>query len=154
MLSGGNNEGWPEPPLDNWLKENIATFDANDRRYQSNSHEGDLSGSGLWGNHDPRWYFTAYPTSLGGTPGWGFRTEIGTAVFPNYESFRKFMPADKQWPRNEMWDKHFFGPWAFNATPDQYDAAIAERYGKPENIEEYCRKAQLLNIETNQAAYG
>ena len=50
-----------------------------------------------------------------------------------------------------MWDKHFFGPWAFNATPDQYDAAIAERYGKPENIEEYCRKAQLLNIETNQA---
>ena len=149
----GNNEGWPEPPLDNWLKENIATFDANDRRYQSNSHEGDLSGSGLWGNHDPRWYFTAYPTSLGGTPGWGFRTEIGTAVFPNYESFRKFMPADKQWPRNEMWDKHFFGPWAFNATPDQYDAAIAERYGKPENIEEYCRKAQLLNIETNQAMY-
>ncbi len=37
--------------------------------------------------------------------------------------------------------------------PDQYDAAIAERYGKPENIEEYCRKAQLLNIETNQAMY-
>lgn len=149
----GNNEGWPEPPLNNWLQENIATFDANDRRYQPNSHEGDLSGSGLWGNHDPRWYFTAYPTSLGGTPGWGFRTEIGTAVFPNYESFQKFIPADKQWPRNEMWDKHFFGPWAFNATPDQYDAAITERYGKPRNIEEYCRKAQLLNIETNQAMY-
>ena len=69
------------------------------------------------------------------------------------ESFRKFMPADKQWPRNEMWDKHFSVPGHSMPPPDQYDAAIAERYGKPENIEEYCRKAQLLNIETNQAMY-
>lgn len=149
----GNNEGWPEPPLNNWLKENISAFDGNDRYYQANSHEGHLSGSGMWGCYDPRWYFTPYPASLGGTPGWGLRTEIGTAVFTNYESFQKFMPEEKQWPRNKMWDQHFFGPWAFNATPDRYDAFITERYGQPEGIKEYCRKAQLLNIETNQAMY-
>ncbi len=149
----GNNEGWPEPPLNNWLRENIATYDANDRYYQPNSHEGNLSGSGLWGNHDPRWYFTPYPASMGGSQGWGLRTETGTAVFPNFESFKKFMPEDKWWPRNEMWNQHFFGQLAFNATPDNYDASINERYGKPTGIEDYCRKAQLLNIETNQAMY-
>lgn len=149
----GNNEGWPEPPLNSWLRENIRTFDAGDRYYQPNSHEENLSGSGLWGNHDPRWYFTAYPESMGGTPGWGLRTETGTAVFPNFESFKKFMPKDKWWPRNEMWNQHFFGQLAFNATPDKYDESIIERYGNPSGIEDYCRKAQLLNIETNKAMY-
>lgn len=149
----GNNEGWPEPPLNNWIKEDIRTFDGNDRYYQANSHEGNLTGSGYWGNRDPKWYFTPYPESIGGSRGWGLRTEIGTAVFPNIESLKKFMPQDKLWPRNEMWDKHFFGNWASNATPDYYDQSIAERYGQPKGIEEYCRKAQLLNIETNKAMY-
>lgn len=149
----GNNEGWPEPPLDNWIRENIRTFDGGDRYYQSNSHEGNLSGSGYWGNRNPEWYFTPYPEAIGGSRGWGLRTEIGTAVFPNVESLRKFIPEDKLWPRNDMWAKHFFGDWAFNATPDYYDLSISERYGKPEDIEAYCRKAQLLNIETNKAMY-
>jgi len=149
----GDNEGWPEPPLNNWIRENIRVFDGDDRHYQGNSHEGGLSGSGYWGNRDPKWYFTPYPESIGGTRGWGLRTEIGTAVFPNIESFRKFMPLDKLWPRNEMWNKHYFGNGASNATPDYYDSSISERYGEPKGIEEYCRKAQLLNIETNKAMY-
>lgn len=149
----GNNEGFPVPPLNEWLKENVAVFDGNDRYYQHTSNSDGLSGSGMWGNFDPRWYFTAPRSSTHGNLGWGFRTEIGTAVFPNYESLKKFIPADKLWPRNEMWDLHFFGPRAFNALPDRYDASIAERYGAPAGIEDYCRKAQLLNLETNQAMY-
>ena len=148
-----DNEGWPEPPLSDWLRADIATYDGGDRWYQPNSHAESLSGSGLWGNHDPRWYFTPYPASMGGNRGWGLRTEMGTAVFPNFGSFKKFMPQDKWWPRNEMWNKHFFGESAFNAGPDDYDAAITERYGAPSGIEDYCRKAQLLNIETNKALY-
>lgn len=149
----GNNEGYPVPPLNNWLKENIATFDGNDRLYQARSNQDNLSGSGKWGNFDPRYYFTPYPHSSTHNEKWGLRTEIGTAVFVNYESLKKFMPEDKLWPRNEMWNQHFFGPWAFNATPDKYDKSIDERYGTPKGIEDYCRKAQLLNIETNQAMY-
>lgn len=149
----GNNEGWPEPPLNNWIREDVRTFDGDDRYYQANSHEGNLSGSGYWGNRDPKWYFTPYPESIGGSGGWGLRTEIGTAVFPNIESLKKFIPRDKLWPRNEMWDKHFFGNRASNATPDYYDQSITERYGQPKGIEEYCRKAQLLNIETNKSMY-
>ena len=149
----GDNESTPLPPLNGWLKEDIQTFDAGDRLYQPNSHAGALTGSGPWTNSDPTWYFTRYPGGFGGSPGWGFRTEIGTAVFTTFESFRKFMPDSTWWPRNPMWDKHFFGPSAANAGPDTYMKTIDKRYGKATGIEDFCRKAQLLNIETNKALY-
>lgn len=148
-----DNEGWPEPPLSNWLKEDIQTFDGGDRMYQANSHADNLTGSGPWAAKDPRFYFTAYPTGLGGNRGWGLRTEIGTAVFTNFESFKKFMPEDSWWPRNEMWNKHYFGPNAFNAGPDEYDEAIKVGYGLPKGIEDYCRKAQFINLESNKAMF-
>lgn len=149
----GDNEGDPMPPLNNWLREDVSAFDGNDRYYQPNSHAGNLTGSGPWTNFDPRWYFTRFPNGFGGNQGWGLRTEIGTAVFTNVESFRKFIPKDKLWPRNEMWNLHFFGPSAGNAGPGRYDDGINNRYGKATGIEDYCRKAQLLNIEVNKAMY-
>jgi hypothetical protein len=149
----GDNEGTPLAPINGWLQEDISAYDGNDRHYQPNSHAGNLTGSGPWTNSDPRWYFSRFPNGFGGNPGWGLRTEIGTAVFTNFDSFKKFMPKDKWWPRNEMWNLHFFGPSAGNAGPDRYDEGIAKRYGTPTGIEDYCRKAQLLNIETNKAMY-
>ncbi|PUZ23503.1 beta-mannosidase [Chitinophaga parva] len=149
----GDNEGYPLPPLNGWLREDVATFDAGDRLYQANSHADGLTGSGPWANFLPSWYFTRFPGGFGGTPGWGLRTEIGTAVFTNVESFKRFMPDSSWWPRNEMWNKHFFGKNAFNAGPDRYDDAITKSYGAPTGIDDYCRKAQLLNIETNKAMY-
>lgn len=63
------------------------------------------------------------------------------------------MPKENWWPRDEMWNKHYFGQNAFNAAPDRYDASITKGFGKPEGIEDYCRKAQLVNIESNKAMY-
>ncbi|WP_121811673.1 discoidin domain-containing protein [Mucilaginibacter kameinonensis] len=148
-----DNEGWPEQPLSAWLKEDLSTFDGGDRWYQPNSHAENLTGSGPWDAKDPRYYFTAYPTGLGGNKGWGLRTELGTAVFVNFESFKKFMPKENWWPRNEMWDQHFFGPRAFNAGPDTYEASIANGYGAPKGIEDFCRKAQFVSLESNKAMY-
>jgi hypothetical protein len=149
----GDNEGYPLPPLNGWLREDVKTFDGEDRLYQPNSHADALTGSGPWTNFQPSWYFTKYPGGFGGSPGWGFRTEIGTAVFTTYESFKKFMPDSAAWPRNAMWDRHFFGKSAANAGPDKYTAAIDKSYGTATGIEDYCRKAQLVNIETNKALY-
>lgn len=144
----GDNEGYPLPPLNGWLREDVKTFDAGDRLYQPNSHADALTGSGPWTNFSPNWYFTKYPGGFGGDPGWGFRTEIGTAVFTTFESFKKFMPDTNWWPRNQMWNKHFFGPSAANGGPDHYFS-----YGMSSGIEEFCKKAQLLNLETNKALY-
>ena len=88
-----------------------------------------------------------------GRPGWGFRTEIGTAVFTTFESFKKFMPKDSWWPQNDMWDLHFFGPKAANANPERYFKMIGDNYGKPTGIEDFCRKAQLVNLESNKAMF-
>lgn len=149
----GDNEGYPLPPLNGWLREDVKTFDAGDRLYQPNSHSDGLTGSGPWANSHPSWYFTKYPGGFGGDPGWGFRTEIGTAVFTTFESFKKFMPDSNYWPRNQMWDKHFFGPSAGNGGPDRYFKTINTSYGTATGIEDFCRKAQLVNIETNKALY-
>lgn len=151
----GDNESNPQPPLEGWMAENIKTFDGGDRYFQPNSHAGNLTGSGPWGAFDPRFYFTEYPDGLEGDPerGWGFRTEIGTAVVPTFESFKKFMPEKDWWPRNEMWNLHYFGQSAFNAAPDRYDASLSKGFGTPTGIEDYCRKAQLINIESNKAMY-
>jgi hypothetical protein len=149
----GDNESQPLPPLNEDLRQDVATFDHGDRWYQPNSHAGALTGSGPWTNSNPAWYFTRYPGGFGGSPGWGFRTEIGTAVFPNVESFKEFMPDSAWWPRNELWDKHFFGPSAANGGPDNYARTVTQNYGRPENIDDFCRKSQLLNIETNKALY-
>lgn len=151
----GDNEGVPQAPLDDWLRGDVAHYDGGDRLYQSISNAQGLSGSGPWANFHPGWYFAAYPMPYGykGRPAWGFRTEIGTAVFTTFESFRKFMPEESWWPRNDMWDKHFFGKSAANAAPDKYFETVAENYGEADGIEDFCRKAQLLNIEVNKAMY-
>ena len=151
----GDNEGVPQAPLDDWLRGDGAHYDGGDRLYQSISNAQGLSGSGPWANFYPGWYFTAYPMPYGykGRPAWGFRTEIGTAVFTTLESFRKFMPEESWWPRNDMWDKHFFGKSAANAAPDKYFETVAENYGEADGIEDFCRKAQLLNLEVNKAMY-
>lgn len=149
----GDNEGWPEPPISGWMKESLKAFDGGERYYQANSHADNLTGSGPWGGYDPRHYFVAPPLAIGGNRGWGLRTETGTAVFTNFESFKKFMPQDKWWPRNDMWNLHYFGPQAFNAAPDRYEEMVNTRYGQANGIEDFCRKAQFVNIEVNKAMY-
>jgi hypothetical protein len=100
-------------------------------------------------------YFMKYPDGLEGDParGWGFRTEIGTAVVPTFESLKKFMPKQHWWPIDKMWDLHYFGSSAFNATPDRYKQTIAKKFGEPVGVEDFCKKAQLINIEANKAMY-
>lgn len=151
----GDNEGTPEPPLCGWLAEDIRTFDGGDRYFMPQSNNGVLSGSGYWGAFDSRYYFSRYPdsTTAGKSGRWGFRTEIGTAVVPNYESLRKFMPADHLWPIDEMWNKHYFGSNAGNALPDKYMQMVTDWFGAPTDAADFCRKAQFVNLESNRAMY-
>lgn len=152
----GDNEGTPEPPLTGWMAENVRTFDGGDRFFQACSNNDGLSGSGPWGANDQRWYFTEYPDCKSGsgfTRGWGFRTEIGTSVVPNYESLVKFMPQEHLWPIDDMWNLHYFGPSAFNATPERHISVVECSYGGARNAEEFCRKSQMINLESNKALF-
>lgn len=168
----GANETRPKPELDNYLRSIIALEDHNDRLYKSSSNQDGLSGSGWWGNQPPKHHFESSGSNLawndpaypyGSDRGYGLRTEIGTATFPNYESVRAFIPADKLWPLptdhqletddDNVWNKHYFGKEASNASPIRYKHAVNTQFGQSDNLESFCEKAQYLNIEVMKGMY-
>jgi hypothetical protein len=153
------NEGTPVPAVNEPLAAIIKKYDGDDRQYQPCSNSGNLSGSGPWTNFDPPVYFRgtfSFP-GIEKPPGkkepYGMRSELGTAAFTSFDSFKKFMPKESWWPRNQTWDRHYFGPKARNAFPDNYQTKLGEHYGEPSDIEDFCRKAQLLNLETMKAMF-
>jgi exo-1,4-beta-D-glucosaminidase len=88
------------------------------------------------------WYVD---TLYGGA--YGFNTETGPgAQVPPIESIREMFPADSVWPENDIWEFHC-GRNEFQ-TLARYNTAMNERFGKPGSLEEYCKKAQLLNYES------
>ena len=168
----GANETHPASDLDNYLREMIAKEDHNDRMYKSCSNQDGLSGSGWWGNQPPRHHFETSGSNLAfNTPaypygidhGYGMRTEIGTATFPTFESVKEFIPEKDWWPlptdeqlKNDddnVWNKHFFGKEASNANPVNYKNSVNMQYGESSGLEEFCEKAQLLNIEVMKGMY-
>jgi hypothetical protein len=168
----GANETHPKPELDNYLRSIVALEDHNDRMYKSSSNQDGLSGSGWWGNQPPQHHFETSGSNLawnkppypyGIDRGYGLRSEIGTATFPTFESIKKFIPAAQLWPlpTNEqlkseddnVWNKHFFGKEASNANPVNYKMAVNTQFGESAGLEEFCEKAQLLNIEVMKGMY-
>ena len=145
------NEATPPPVINDALRAAVHTYDGDDRYYQENSHAVHLSGSGPWNDLDPKRYFTGVPNGEGQP--FGLRSEIGTATMTSFDSFQKFMPKSHWWPYNELWDQHFLGKSAGNAGPGGYQSDLARRYGAAHGIQEYCAKAQFLNLETMKAIY-
>ncbi|HVO11744.1 MAG TPA: glycosyl hydrolase family 2 [Vicinamibacteria bacterium] len=91
------------------------------------------------------WY---QDTKLGGPH--GFATEIGPGPAPPpLSSLKAFLPADKLWPVNEAWNYHCGGGPFRNL--DVFDAAMDARYGPPQGVEEYARKAQVAAYESHRA---
>ena len=168
----GANETHPSPELDEALALTVAREDKNDRMYKSCSNQDGLSGSGWWANFPPRHHFETSASNLafntpaypyGSDYGYGMRSEIGMATFPVYESVKLFIPEKDQWPLptddqlekddDNVWNKHFFGKEAWNAKPTNYTQAVNERWGTPASLEEFCDKAQLINIEDMKGMY-
>ena len=168
----GANETHPVPELDNYLRKIVAEEDHNDRMYKSCSNQDGLSGSGWWGNQPPKHHFETSSSNLafnkpaypyGVDHGYGMRTEIGTATFPTFESVKEFIPQESWWPlptdeqlKNDddnVWNKHFFGKEASNANPVNYKQAVNTQFGESVGLEEFCEKAQLLNIEVMKGMY-
>jgi len=152
------NEGTPPPEVTDPLRGIIKTYDGDDRRFQPCSNSDDLSGSGPWTNFDPPVYFRGTFSFTGAEKKpikepYGLRSELGTAAFTNFDSFKKFIPEDNLWPQNEIWNRHFFGPRARNAFPDNYLYKLGMHYGEPSDIEDLCRKAQLFNLETMKGMF-
>jgi exo-1,4-beta-D-glucosaminidase len=82
----------------------------------------------------------------------GFNTETGPGPQPPpLESIKRMIPEELLWPINDMWEYHC-GRNEFN-TLNRYMLALENRYGKPENIEDFARKAQVANYEAIRAMF-
>ncbi len=168
----GANETHPEPELDDYLRSIVASEDHNDRMYKSSSNQDGLSGSGWWGNQPPKHHFETSGSNLawnkppypyGPDRGYGLRTEIGTATFPTFESVKEFIPEADWWPlpsdtqlkedEANVWNKHYFGKEASNANPVEYKSAVNRQFGESGSLDEFCSKAQFLNIEVMKGMF-
>jgi exo-1,4-beta-D-glucosaminidase len=77
---------------------------------------------------------------------YGFNTETCPgANVPPIDSIRKMIPPENLWPIDEVWQFHC-GRNAFN-TLSRFQEAVNRRYGAPQNVAEFARKAQALNYE-------
>ncbi|SEW38969.1 Glycosyl hydrolases family 2, TIM barrel domain [Chitinophaga sp. YR573] len=173
-VPGGN----PDGDLSNVITNAIHTYDGDYRLYLPRSNAGvanpnfsihggskNLSGSGIWANIDPKSYFTdPHNGYLFSTNSWGMRSELGMATFVNPESFKKFMPQnywvaptpDSVNSKDNMWARHFFstdGAMGGGADPVKYINDINKSYGQAVSLEDFCKKAQLLNLETMKAMF-
>ncbi|MBI1894073.1 MAG: glycoside hydrolase family 2 [Candidatus Rokubacteria bacterium] len=93
------------------------------------------------------WYLD---TRAGGAFGFNTESSPGPAI-PVLESLRQMIPVESLWPINDIWLYHAArGPF-HNLT--RYNQAMERRLGKPQDLQDYLRKAQYLNYEGMRAMF-
>lgn len=139
----GRNEGVPQPIVNNGLAKLVNTLDGT-RYYSPSSNQVELQNSGPYSYQDPKLYFTRLNH--------GFSVETGTASFPTLESFESFVPKPDQWPIDDVWAYH---DWHQRGNGDvaSFMAEIQAEFGAPTSLEDFDRKAQMLDYVDHRAIF-
>lgn len=137
------NEGYAPEGIEDELYKQLMQEDGT-RHYAANSREMNLRQSGDWHYvQDPSLYFTKYAE--------GFTTEIGTFSVPVASTLRKFIKPADQWPINDVW--HYHDLHSNNQNLEGYLKAIDSLYEKPNGLDEFSRKVQMVNYESHRAIF-
>ncbi|MBO9558316.1 MAG: glycoside hydrolase family 2 [Caulobacter sp.] len=139
----GRNEGVPQPILNEGLERLVHDLDGT-RWYTGSSNRVNLQNSGPYNYREPETYFTEHAK--------GFSVEVGTPSFPTLEAFEAAVPAADRWPISDVWAYHDWHPTGNGATKTFIDAMTA-KLGAPTSLEDFERKAQLMNYETHRAIF-
>lgn len=134
------NEGFVPPALEMPLAQMVADEDGT-RLYQPNSRYMNLRTSGPWNyQKDASVYFTRIAD--------GFSTELGSTSVPTAATMRKMMAPEDLWPIGDVWHYH-----DFHFGQLDYVRAIDSLYGKATGLDDFCRKAQLVNFDSHRAMF-
>ena len=90
----------------------------------------------------------------GGNYGFNTETSPGPAP-PPMESIQRMMPKEHWWPIDDVWNFHA-GSGDFR-TLNVFNAAMDARYGHPDNLRDYAKRAQVMTYDNERAmfeAYG
>jgi hypothetical protein len=137
------NEGVPPEPINSGNDRLIRELDGT-RYYQPNSRLVNLRTSGPWSNQPLVKYFQELNR--------GFSTELGASSIPSAEVMRTMMPEADLWPPDDVWayhDLHSKGAGDRGSVL----GLIARRYGEATDLDDLCRKAQMVNYETYRAIF-
>ncbi len=139
----GRNEGVPQPIINEGLIDLIRTLDGT-RYYFPSSNQVNLQNSGPYKYMDPTLYFT--------TLNHGFSVETGTPSFSTLESFRAWIPKEDQWPIGDAWAYH---DWHQSGNGDMapFMAQMQAEFGAPASLEDFERKAQMLDYVDHRAIF-
>ena len=90
------------------------------------------------------------PGGCGGAYGFNTETSMGPAV-PPVESIREMVGNDHLWPIDDVWNYHA-GGGEFK-TIHVFSDALANRYGKSDNVDDFSIKSQMQTYEGVRAMY-
>ncbi|VVT21974.1 Glycosyl hydrolase [Sphingomonas sp. EC-HK361] len=139
----GRNEGVPQPILNEGLEDLIAKEDGT-RLYMGSSNRVNLQNSGPYNWRPPVEYFTEHAK--------GFSVESGTPSLPTLEAWKRAIPAADQWPISDAWAYHDWHQTG-NGAVKTYMDALATRFGAGTSLEDFERKAQMMQYESYRAIF-
>ncbi len=139
----GRNEGVPQPILNKGLQDLANTLDGT-RYYTGSSNQVNLQDSGPYSYKAPVKFFTVLNH--------GFSVEMGTPSMSTLESFQSTTPKPDQWPVSDAWAYH---DWHQSGNGDvaPFTTELTTEFGAPTSLEDFERKAQMLNYVDHRAIF-
>ncbi len=143
VLWCGRNEGVPQPIINRGIDTLVRTLDGT-RYYSPSSNEVNLQHSGPYSYQDPILYFSKLNR--------GFSVETGTPSMSTLESFQSTIAKPDQWPISDAWAYH---DWHQSGNGDTapFMAELQSEFGAPTSLEDFERKAQMLNYVDHRAIF-
>jgi len=143
VLWFGRNEGVPQPILNEGLGDLVARLDGT-RHFTGSSNVVNLQGSGPYNYRPPVGYFTDLAS--------GFSVETGTPSLATLEAIQAMVPAQDRWPLSDTIAYH---DWHFGGNGDvkTFMETLSKHYGEGTSLEDFERKAQMMNYETYRAMF-
>lgn len=139
----GRNEGVPQPMLNEALQQLIHKEDGT-RIYMGSSNRVNLQNSGPYNWQPPVTYFTEHAR--------GFSVEDGTPSLPTLEAWKATMSPADQWPISDAWAYHDWHQTG-NGAVRTYMDALETRFGPGTSLEDFERKAQMVQYESYRAIF-
>jgi hypothetical protein len=139
----GRNEGVPQPVLNEGLEALIHTEDGT-RLYMGSSNRVNLQNSGPYNWRPPVEYFTEHAK--------GFSVESGTPSLPTLEAWKRAIPEADRWPIGDSWAYHDWHQTG-NGAVSSYMNALSTRFGPGTSLEDFERKAQMMQYESYRAIF-
>jgi beta-galactosidase/beta-glucuronidase len=134
----GRNEGLPPQPIDDGLRNLVATLEPGSH-YISSSADGSVSGHGPYRVEPLRYYFEHAPTKL--------HSEMGSPNVVEMDDLRRTMPESAIWPQGSQWPLHDYHEH------NPFTTAVEKQYGGASSVADWVGFAQFVDYDAYRGMF-